>query len=565
MADITMPQLGETVTEGTITRWFKQVGESIAEDEVLFEVSTDKVDSEVPSPAAGVLTEILVQEGETVDVGTVLARVGDGAGGDGAAAAAPAEEAPTAPAGDAAAADAEPTEAPAQEAPIDVQEGGDEGGEPAAQEAPASPAAEAPAGPAAEPPASPAEEVPVSAQEPEVTSAPAGGADQASSSPSPDGPTAAPADYAPEPSSASADGEPSDGAPAGGAMSRLLSPVVRRLIAEHGLDPESIKGTGAGGRITRSDVLQVVEGGARPAAGGGDDLAVAAAETKRLASEEAPAAKGAPLEPDAAAEEREAAEAEARGRSGPAAAPAGLPTGDRDEVVPFTNIRRRTAEHMVRSKATSAHALVVIEVDYANVDRVRQGEKASFKEEEGVALTYLPFVSRAVVDAIREFPIVNSSVGEGELVIHHEVNLGYAVDLSFEGLMVPVVQGADGKRMRALAREVADLADRARRKKLGPDDIAGGTFTITNVGSYGTLMTFPIVNQPQVGILSTDGVRKRPVVVELPDGSDAIVIHPVGNLALSWDHRAFDGAYAAAFMAKVKEILETRDWAAELS
>ena len=233
--------------------------------------------------------------------------------------------------------------------------------------------------------------------------------------------------------------------------------------------------------------------------------------------------------------------------------------------MPFTNIRRRTAEHMVRSKATSAHALVVIEVDYANVDRVRQGEKASFKEEEGVALTYLPFVSRAVVDAIREFPIVNSSVGEGELVIHHEVNLGYAVDLSFEGLMVPVVQGADGKRMRALAREVADLADRARRKKLGPDDIAGGTFTITNVGSYGTLMTFPIVNQPQVGILSTDGVRKRPVVVELPDGSDAIVIHPVGNLALSWDHRAFDGAYAAAFMAKVKEILETRDWAAELS
>ena len=220
---------------------------------------------------------------------------------------------------------------------------------------------------------------------------------------------------------------------------------------------------------------------------------------------------------------------------------------------------------MVRSKATSAHALVVIEVDYDNVDRVRQVEKGSFKEEEGVALTYLPFVSRAVVDAVREFPIVNSSVGEGELVIHHEVNLGYAVDLDFEGLMVPVVHGADGKRMRALAREVADLADRARRKKLGPDDIAGGTFTITNVGSYGTLMTFPIVNQPQVGILSTDGVRKRPVVVELPDGSDAIVIHPVGNLALSWDHRAFDGAYAAAFMSKVKEILETRDWAAELS
>ncbi len=170
-----------------------------------------------------------------------------------------------------------------------------------------------------------------------------------------------------------------------------------------------------------------------------------------------------------------------------------------------------------------------------------------------------------MVDALREFPVANSSVGDGELVLHHQVNLGYAVDLDFEGLMVPVVQAADSKRMRAIAREVADLADRARRKKLGPDDIAGGTFTITNIGSYGTVLTFPIINQPQVGILSTDGVRKRPVVVELPDGSDAIAIHRVGNLALSWDHRAFDGAYAAAFVAKVKEILETRDWAAELA
>ena len=499
MADITMPQLGETVTEGTITRWFKQVGESIAEDEILFEVSTDKVDSEVPSPTAGVVTEILVQEGETVDVGTVLARVGDGAtaGGDAAASTAPAQQ-----------------EAPAQQAPIEARE-------PAAVAAPASPV----------------EQAPVSAREPQVSSAPA--------------------DEVPAPSPA-----PSGGVAAGGgAMSRLLSPVVRRLIAEHGLDPESIQGTGAGGRITRSDVLQVVDGGVRSGGDGGADAAVAAAETKRLASEDAPAAKGAPLQPAQADVQREAGGA--RGEPRPAA-PA--PTaGDRDEVVPFTNIRRRTAEHMVRSKATSAHALVVMEVDYDNVDRVRHVEKGAFKEKEGVALTYLPFVSRAVVDAIREFPIVNSSVGASELIIHHEVNLGYAVDLSFEGLMVPVVHAADGKRMRAIAREVADLADRARRKKLGPDDIAGGTFTITNVGSYGTLMTFPIVNQPQVGILSTDGVRKRPVVVELPDGSDAIVIHPIGNLALSWDHRAFDGAYAAAFMAKVKEILETRDWAAELS
>lgn len=526
MADITMPQLGETVTEGTITRWFKQVGETIAEDEVLFEVSTDKVDSEVPSPASGTVTEILVQEGETVDVGTVLARVGDGAAAGGEdeeapAEAAPAEEAPAAPAS-------------SEEAPIEAPEGGEEGGDPAVAEAPADPS----------------EPAPLSAQEPQVSGDAAGRGDGTSSAPTPDGPSAAPADQAPSPS-------PTAGGAGGGAMSRLLSPVVRRLISEHGLDPESIKGTGAGGRITRNDVLQVVEGGAR----GGAGAAVAAAETKRLASEDAPAAKGRPLQASPEDVQRERGEAQARGKA-PAPAPS---AGPRDEVVPFTNIRRRTAEHMVRSKATSAHALVVMEVDYANVDRVRNTEKAAFKEDEGLALTYLPFISRAVVDAIREYPVVNSSVGDGELIVHHQVNLGYAVDLDFEGLMVPVVQGAEGKRMRAIAREVADLADRARRKKLGPDDIAGGTFTLTNVGSYGTLVTFPIVNQPQVGILSTDGVRKRPVVVELPDGSDAIVIHPVGNLALSWDHRAFDGAYAAAFMAKVKEILETRDWTAELS
>jgi 2-oxoglutarate dehydrogenase E2 component (dihydrolipoamide succinyltransferase) len=182
-----------------------------------------------------------------------------------------------------------------------------------------------------------------------------------------------------------------------------------------------------------------------------------------------------------------------------------------------------------------------------------------------VNLTYLPFIARAVIDALRELPNLNASVGENELIVHHDVHLGFAVDLSFEGLVVPVVHNADGKRMRAIAREVADLAERARTKKLMPDDIAGGTFTITNVGSYGTMITMPIVNQPQIAILSTDGVKKRPVVIELPDGSDAIVVHPVGNLAMSWDHRAVDGAYAAAFMQKVKEILETRDWTAELT
>jgi len=220
---------------------------------------------------------------------------------------------------------------------------------------------------------------------------------------------------------------------------------------------------------------------------------------------------------------------------------------------------------MVRSKATSAHTLVVIEVDYDNVDRVRLPAREEFKSREGVSLTYLPFIARAVVDAIGEFPNVNSSVGDDELVVHHDVHLGIAVDLNFEGLMVPVIHGADGKRLRALARDVSDLAERARSRRLGPDDIAGGTFTITNPGPFGTLLTAPIINQPQVAILSTDGVKKRPVVVELPDGTDAIGIHPVGNLAISFDHRAIDGAYASAFLAKVKSILETRDWSVELA
>ena len=206
-----------------------------------------------------------------------------------------------------------------------------------------------------------------------------------------------------------------------------------------------------------------------------------------------------------------------------------------------------------------------MEVDYENVERVRLAEKDAFRTDEGVALTYLPFVSRAVVDALRDFPELNASVGHDELIVHHDVHLGFAVDLEFQGLMVPVVHNADAKRLRALAREVADLAARARSKQLGPDDIAGGTFTITNVGSYGTTMTFPIINQPQIAILSTDGVKKRPVVIEQSDGSDAIAVRPTGLLALAWDHRAFDGAYAAAFLRRVKEIIETRDWRQELA
>ena len=244
--------------------------------------------------------------------------------------------------------------------------------------------------------------------------------------------------------------------------------------------------------------------------------------------------------------------------------PAEAASSDREQVIPFSKIRRITAEHMVRSKATSAHTLVVVEVDYEGVDRVRHAHQEAFRASEGYSLTYLPFISRAVVDAIAEFPHVNASVGNDELIVHRYLNLGIAVDLNFEGLLVPVIHDADTKRLRAIAREIHDLASRARTKRLTADDIVGGTFTITNAGPFGTMITAAVINQPQVAILSTDGVKKRPVAVELPDGTDAVAIHPVGMLALSFDHRAFDGAYAAAFVSRVRQILETRDWAQEL-
>lgn len=230
----------------------------------------------------------------------------------------------------------------------------------------------------------------------------------------------------------------------------------------------------------------------------------------------------------------------------------------------FSKIRKLTGDHMVRSKATSPHAFSVVEVDYANVDRARNSAKARWKDEEGFSLTYLPFISRAVVDALGEFKNLNASVGDNELIVHENIDLGIAVDMDYQGLLVPVVREAAMKRLRALAREINDLAGRARTRKILPDEISGGTFTITNNGSAGSVLTMAIINQPQVAILSTDAVVRRPVVVAGADGSEAIAVHPVGNLAMSWDHRAFDGAYAANFLVRVKQILETRDWTAEL-
>ena len=447
MAEITLPQLGETVTEGTITKWFKKVGDSVALDEPLFEVSTDKVDTEVPSPISGVLTEIRVAEGDTVPVGTVIAVVGD-----------------------ASAAASAPAAAPSTLASSNVSE--------------APPASAAPA-PSPAPAAAPA---------PAPASAPT--------------PTPAPA--------ATSDGS-----------STVLSPVVRKLIAENNLNAASITGTGPGGRITRDDVLAAISRGGASAA--------------------APAAAVAPT---ASAPQR-------------AAAPKAV-AGARDEVVALSKIRQATGAHMVASKAISPHVLSVVEVDYANVDVTRLRVKEEFKAQEGFSLTYLPFIARAVVDALADFPHMNSSLGDNELIVHRYVDLGIAVDLDYQGLLVPVVRDAEGKRLRALSREINDLATRTRSRHLSPDEISGGTFTISNNGSAGSVLTMPVINQPQVAILSTDAISKKPVVIEVPGFSESIAIHPVGNLAMAWDHRAFDGAYAAGFLSRVKLILETRDWSSEV-
>lgn len=465
MAEITLPQLGETVTEGTITKWFKKVGDSVALDEPLFEVSTDKVDTEVPSPIAGVLTEIRVAEGDTVPVGTVIAVVGDASSAPAAAAAAPAASAAV---------------VTSTLASSNVSE--------------APPASAAPA--------------PVPAP---VASTPAAAPSTLTSS------------------------NVSDSTPASAtSTSTVLSPVVRKLISENNLDAAAITGTGPGGRITRDDVLAAIS------RGGATSAAPAATAASTSASASAPTA------------------------SAPQRAVPKAVAGARDEVVALSKIRQVTGAHMVASKAISPHVLSVVEVDYANVDVTRLRVKEEFKAQEGFSLTYMPFIARAVVDALADFPHMNASLGDNELIVHRYVDLGIAVDLDYLGLLVPVVRDAEGKRLRALSREINDLATRTRSRHLSPDEISGGTFTISNNGSAGSVLTMPIINQPQVAILSTDAISKKPVVIEAPGFSESIAIHPVGNLAMAWDHRAFDGAYAAGFLSRVKLILETRDWSSEV-
>ncbi|WKZ83341.1 MAG: dihydrolipoamide acetyltransferase family protein [Acidimicrobiia bacterium] len=473
---VTMPQLGETVTEGTILRWAKQPGDAISEDEVLLEISTDKVDTEVPSPAAGTILEILVAEGATVAVGTPLVVIG------------------------------EPGEVPGK---AEVQ--------PPARETEATPAESVAATPATQAAPSPAPPEP-------VPSAPAARAEQ--------------------------------GAPAAIGM---LSPVVRRLAAEHGIDLSHVSGSGSGGRITRRDVEAFVEGGGAteeaPAA------PVAEAPVAARVVETPRSALGRGIQ-DLIHEEPADHALFASERPVERAVPA---TGDR--VEDLSRLRVRIAENMIHSKQTAAHVFTSVEVDYEHVERVRQRHRQPFKEREGFSLTYLPFISRATVDALGAFPVVNSSfdLENRQRTMHSSVNLGYGVDLDEDGLLVMTVRGADGLRMRGLAREVRRVAEKARSGKIEPDDVTGSTFTITNPGPFGSFMSVPIINVPNVAILSTETVVKRPVVVTDRDGNDAIAIHHIGYLGLTWDHRAFDGSTAVRFLDRIRNNLHTWDWEQELA
>lgn len=429
MADVVMPQMGESIVEGTLTKWLKKVGDHVERDEPLFEISTDKVDTEIPSPAAGTLTEILAQEGQTVQVNAVVARIGDGA-------AAPAP------------------------APAPVQEDAPKAAEPAPAPAPA-----------------PVEEArPVEVEAP----APAPAAEEDLAGP--------------------------------------VSPLVRRMARENNIDLKTVKGTGAGGRITKADLEAIIGNGLEPVA----------------APAPAPAPVPVPAPATAAAEP----------------APATRPTPPRTRVEPMSIMRAKIAEHMVHSKRTSAHVTTVHRVDMTRIAKVRAKAKDEFQQRYGYGLTYLPFITRAAVEALRQFPIVNASIEGNNVLYHNDVNIGIAVALE-NGLIVPVIRNADEKNVVGLQRSIVDLAARARSRQLKPDEVQGGTFSITNFGSFGSLFATPVINQPQVAILGVGAIEKAPVVID-----DAIAIRHMAYLALTFDHRLIDGALADQFCQKVKAVLE---------
>jgi 2-oxoglutarate dehydrogenase E2 component (dihydrolipoamide succinyltransferase) len=472
--DVVMPQMGVSVSEGTVTRWLKQEGEAVARDEPLLEISTDKVDTEVPSPGEGVLAQIIVPEGETVEVGTVLAVI--------------------APQGASVESPPPPPPAPAQP-------------EPAAAQPPAPEAA------AAAPP-----------------------------------PAAAPA--APSPPAAP------EQAPSGNGRT-FVSPVVARIAAEHGVDPSVVPGSGAGGRVTKKDILAFIESGTQappePAP------PAPAAETPLVDRLAAAASQPAPEPPPPVAPPTAAPP--------PAPAPAPAPAAEAEPQAqpgetfePVTAMRRGIAEHMRRSLDTSAHVTSAIEVDMTRVAAIRAKLKAEYQAAYGVNVTYLAFVARATVETLRDYPWINGEIRGDRIVTRNFVNLGFAVELQDgKGLIVPVVKHAEGLNLLGMARSVAEIAQRARDKKLLPEDVQGGTFTITNPGGYGTFHGTPVISQPQAGILGTYAVVKRPWVVQDEIGNDVIAIRAIMNLTLTYDHRLVDGALAGRFLRDVREKLESWD------
>jgi 2-oxoglutarate dehydrogenase E2 component (dihydrolipoamide succinyltransferase) len=491
--------MGVSVSEGTITKWLRQVGDSIGRDEPLLEISTDKVDTEVPSPAEGVVTQILVSEGDTVEVGTVLATIGP-AGAE----AAPAETAP----------------------------------------APAEPAAPEPA------------------PEPAPHFGAVAEAEPAPAAPEPP-PAAAPAPAQPVAPAASGNGK------------TFVSPVVARIAAEHGIDPTSVPGTGTGGRVTKKDILSFIESGAAaapppaaapaPAEGAPppapEPAPVAPPAPEPVAAAPAPVAEPAPVE--APPVQPPAAPAPAptpQPAAAPAAAEAELAPGE--QLEPMTAMRRGVMEHMRRSVDTAAHVTSAIEVDMARVVALRQKLKPELAAQQ-VNLTYLAFIARAAVDTLLEYPWVNGELRGQSIVTRPNVNVGIAVALDEgKGLIVPVIRNAQDLNLTGTARAIQDLAERARTKKLLPDDVQGGTFTITNPGSFGTFHGTPIINQPQSAILGTYALVKRPWVVQDELGNDVIAIRPLMNLTLTYDHRLVDGAYAGMYLRDLRDKLESWDEAA---
>jgi 2-oxoglutarate dehydrogenase E2 component (dihydrolipoamide succinyltransferase) len=464
--------MGESIAEGTLSRWLKKVGDPVKRDEPMFEISTDKVDAEIPAPGAGTLAEILVQEGQTVAVQTVVARIETEAG-----AASPPSAPPSAPS-----AAAPPGEAPKAEAP----------------KAAAAPAAAPPS-----PPPAPSPPAPVTATPP-APAAPAPVA--ASPAPAPVGNGAETAEER---------------------LRRRSTPLVRKMAAEHNLDLSAIPGSGVAGRVTKNDVVGYIDAGRR---------------------------SGPQAEPARTAEPAAAASAAA---SGAARAPAPAQAADPwegDSVEPWSRIRRLTAEHMVMSRRVSPHVNTVFEIDYTRVSQLRARQKADYAAR-GVNLTYLAFIAKAVADTLRKHPGINAAVGADATILRRDINLGIAVALDW-GLIVPVIRHADELSLIGIARAINDLGERARTKKLTPEEVQKGTFTITNPGVFGSVIGTPIINQPQVAILCVGAIQKQPAVVTT-DGVDAIGVRLMGMLSLAFDHRVVDGADADRFMADVKRTLES--------